>query len=66
MVRGSRLASILPPGPLGDLVAGLTTLLAILALARSVIPAAWTRAARRMLQRLTNFLDPYVYYTVRA
>lgn len=41
----------------------LTTILAVLALARTALPAEWLRFARRLGARLFAYLDPYSTYT---
>ena len=40
-----------------------TTVLAVLAVARTALPSEWLRFARRLGARLFAYLDPYSTYT---
>ena len=51
-------------GQWDGMFASLTTLIAVLALARNFLPQEWVRAVRRMCYKLTDYLNPYVVYHI--
>ena len=50
-------------GLTGSFFATLTTLVAVAALARNFLPPDWIRAIRRLGNKITNYLDPFCYFT---
>lgn len=50
-------------GLTGSLFATLTTFVAVAALARNFLPPDWIRAIRRFGNKITNYLDPFCYFT---
>jgi len=50
-------------GLTGSLFATLTTLVAVAALARNFLPPDWIRAIRRLGNKITNYFDPFCYFT---